>query len=477
MTATGEIGQKQHTVTPEGRSYECPFCEASYDSEILARVHISRSTDDKHRTYNGFMPEAQVVVVDSDGEVVDRIEGRTPKDFDLSKLADDDFPDTFTLRERVALRVAAEHHHEGTYSELQRIVNEELRDRYHDPLPYNRTRELLKQYYEPQTMSAATTSPLTEGGEQLDELTTIRQGVILAILNNPEMTQKEIAEEIDASYSYVRRIASDYSEFIDELRGQAEAEGGIEALMQSELSAGSIAILRDEGILDTFDIGIEEEEKELADLTPRQQALIIARVIHPNVSTETISERVGTSKTYPNQVFNEYGYLITELQEQLQAADDPEAVLLEHLDVDSISTLMTEGLLDDVDVDFKSAVKEYMGEDASQEVFDQPINAQSEFMQAAPDIFGEEDETEAEQDQITWSREEDETEEPSASDQTEVSETKETEVSESLAEGDLHEQVRQLRDQVQFFKRATGAESDEAHRLASVIEEELDAML
>lgn len=69
----------------------------------------------------------------------------------------------------------------------------------------------------------------------------------------------------------------------------------------------------------------------LRDLTERQQAIVIARLAHPDAQATTLADRLGISQSYLSRIYNQDADLIDRLEQRVEAADDLVEVLTDTL--------------------------------------------------------------------------------------------------------------------------------------------------
>ena len=86
----------------------------------------------------------------------------------------------------------------------------------------------------------------------------------------------------------------------------------------------------------------------LTDLTPTQQAIIIATVTHPDDSNVKTADRVNTSQSYPSQVTEKFNEITDRIRNQVNNGDDPATVIGSELTDEDITTLTAKQLLDDI---------------------------------------------------------------------------------------------------------------------------------
>lgn len=89
----------------------------------------------------------------------------------------------------------------------------------------------------------------------------------------------------------------------------------------------------------------------LTDLTPLQQSIIVAHLCDPDLDPQTLSTSVGTAVSYPTQVLNARQDLIEGLRRRLGNGQDIESLLAERVPEAALSSIESEGYLDEFDID------------------------------------------------------------------------------------------------------------------------------
>lgn len=82
-----------------------------------------------------------------------------------------------------------------------------------------------------------------------------------------------------------------------------------------------------------------ESEETLADLTPKQQAVLLVRVADPNLPKAAIARQVGCASSYPRQVFERAGHVLSDLRAKQANHDDLASLLKAELSADDIAEL------------------------------------------------------------------------------------------------------------------------------------------
>lgn len=142
----------------------------------------------------------------------------------------------------------------------------------------------------------------------------------------------------------------------------------------------------------------DESGSRLADLTTKQQAIIIATLEHPDEPAVSIATRVGSAQSYPSQVVDNHRDVVDALRKQLETGDGVADVIERELSQQEIIEIVDCGLLDRVNT---KLTKKYTGQNGSNSregtadlnntsdgdsiPADRPVTSQSSFMSAAPD--------------------------------------------------------------------------------------------
>ena len=142
----------------------------------------------------------------------------------------------------------------------------------------------------------------------------------------------------------------------------------------------------------------DESSPSLAELTPKQQAIIIATLEHPDEPAVSIATRVGAAQSYPSQVVDNHGDVLNALRKQLEDADGVVDVIEGELSEQEIIDIVDRTLLDNVDTRLTekytgksgsnsrgSAADQNNAGDAGNTPVDRPVTSQRSFMSAAPD--------------------------------------------------------------------------------------------
>lgn len=265
--------------------YRCPFCKAEYENELLARIHITRASDDAHRNYDGLMPETTVEGLDEDGTVVERIQ-RRPNELDTHSLTPAAFPDEFDERKKRVLLVAAYNPHVETLTELHERANAVLEERDIDSVSYATTRRWIHEFYLPHQLSEdtaaggeATSDDKNGERETLDDLTAKQKAVVVHHVNDPEASDGEIAERVGCARSYPYHVYKRTDDVIERLEAKLEAGYSLEDILVDELEPESLEHLDEEGYLDGLDVDVERgrETDDDSDRDPEEPPTVSSR--------------------------------------------------------------------------------------------------------------------------------------------------------------------------------------------------------
>lgn len=142
----------------------------------------------------------------------------------------------------------------------------------------------------------------------------------------------------------------------------------------------------------------DESGSRLANLTTKQQAIIIATLEHPDEPAVSIATRVGTAQSYPSQVVDNHRDVFDALRKQLETGDGVADVIERELSEQEIVEIVDCGLLDQVNT---RLTEKYTGQnginsrgsttdlndasDGASTPVDRPVTSQRSFMSAAPD--------------------------------------------------------------------------------------------
>jgi hypothetical protein len=103
----------------------------------------------------------------------------------------------------------------------------------------------------------------------------------------------------------------------------------------------------------------------LGELTPKQQTILIAKLADSSASGVDIAEMAGCAKSYPCQVVNRYGELLSQLDARVEGGETPQSIIEEELSTDDIATLVNEDLLSELPVNIE-AIRPTMNGESSE---------------------------------------------------------------------------------------------------------------
>jgi hypothetical protein len=140
----------------------------------------------------------------------------------------------------------------------------------------------------------------------------------------------------------------------------------------------------------------DSSSSQLANLTPKQQAIIIASLEHPDDPAVKIATRVGAAQSYPSQVVDNHGDVLNALRDDLDTGDSVVDVIERELTDQEIANLVEQGLLDRVDTRLTEGYRSNAGcdgeestvnqsaDDGCDKPVDRPVTSQRPFMFAGP---------------------------------------------------------------------------------------------
>lgn len=98
--------------------------------------------------------------------------------------------------------------------------------------------------------------------------------------------------------------------------------------------------------------GVDDMDREvLSDLTAKQQATIITELVTDGLKHEEIAGIVGTSQSYPSQVFNRAEEVLEGLEEKIESGMTTREAILDELTPEDLITLEGQGFVEDLDFD------------------------------------------------------------------------------------------------------------------------------
>ncbi len=256
-------GASSPAETP-ARSYRCPYCRAEYPTEMLARVHVSYVTDSVHEGHDGMTPEVEPVECDVDGDPVGTAFTLAGQ-LNLHGLSLSDIPVThdgraFDERERRALLVAAFNANRSlSKTELRDRVAAHLAGRDLDPLPAREIGALCEHVFgsggDGETTDDTGQPEITPVETRLRDLTPLQQAVIVAHLTHPDRDPTTLATRVGTARSYPAQVIEGRPDLVARLRSRLERTT-VERLVAERIPEEDFGEIRDEGLLETFDIDL-----------------------------------------------------------------------------------------------------------------------------------------------------------------------------------------------------------------------------
>jgi hypothetical protein len=230
---------------------------------MLARVHVSYATDGVHEDHDGMTPEVEPIECDTDGKPVGTAFTLAGQ-LNLHGLSLSDIPATyggrtFDERERRALLVAAFNANRSlSETELRDRVAAHLAGRDLDPLPARDIRALCEHVFGSGTDEATDDtgrSEITPAETRLRDLTPLQQAVVAAHLTHPDRDPTELATRVGTARSYPAQVLEGRSDLVARLRSRLERTS-VERLVAERIPEEDLAEIREEGLLETFDIDL-----------------------------------------------------------------------------------------------------------------------------------------------------------------------------------------------------------------------------
>lgn len=227
--------------------YQCPICDAIYENEITARVHITRSDDEIHQNHNGLMPETKIDTLSQDGEVINSV-SRQPDEITVENFSADQLPSEYPEHQRRILQIATHNPYEQEYTALEDLIVSDFEE-FDLKIPsYSTIRRAVKEFYHPQSSDQAET-------EALDDLTPKQQAIVIAHTLLPDEPKSAIADRVGCASSYPAQVYDRAPHIVQQL-GQKD-DGDIVEAIQSELSEESKIELTTRELVDDLPIEFE----------------------------------------------------------------------------------------------------------------------------------------------------------------------------------------------------------------------------
>lgn len=284
--------------------YRCPDCDATYEHELLTRIHITRSDDEAHKNHDGLMPETAIEALDADGAVVERIT-RRPDEMDVRSLEPVDLPEAFDERKRRVLLIAAYHPYVESFADLHERATAVLEQRGLEPVSYGTVRRWVREFFMPQqtTEAAEETDPeapvtAADPDETLDDLTAKQQAVVIHHLADPDASLGEIADRVGCSQTYPSHVYERAGDIIDRLQVKLDDDSSLDELLTESLADETISSLHEDGFLDGLEVDVEDtdgsqdEDTETAPAEPVQDGPTTGSVANTMSASpyETVAE-------------------------------------------------------------------------------------------------------------------------------------------------------------------------------------------
>ena len=153
----------------------------------------------------------------------------------------------------------------------------------------------------------------------------------------------------------------------DGTRAAAELQDRVRAHLADydlePLSAGELRALCDHVFHPAVNAGSDTDEHgpelttaetRLRDLTPLQQAIVLAHLARPDTERTDLAARVGTARSYPTQVIDARPDLVARLRSRLDRTS-LERLLTERVPGEDLAEIREEGYLDAFDIDLAAA--------------------------------------------------------------------------------------------------------------------------
>lgn len=216
--------------------YGCPHCDAVYDTELLARVHVTRADDPDHRPHNGMVAACEIPIVDTDGRIVEH-RSRQPDEIDLTAIERGDFPDSLTDKRRTALVVASRYPQETNREQLTTLIEEWTTDTPWDAPSSWTVGRALNAFYQPDEPDTESDSTKTEESKatSVTELEPLQQAIVICRIARPELSQTAIGRRLDCAESYPSQVLNTYEDIHESLATQAD-ETSLEATLNDVLT-------------------------------------------------------------------------------------------------------------------------------------------------------------------------------------------------------------------------------------------------
>lgn len=201
-------------------TYSCSICDSKFPLEVFARTHMYWCDDIHHNWCDGFMPEAEVNVIDTTGEYIYSKEGdgRFVQDIKLS-----DLPDNISNIDKHIIIKSINSRNVKTYTEIVKQVNKSLQSKGLEKRSYSHIVSQIKSLFDINTHNKTELGDNSEKSivnskvpEWYTDINISDEGakIVEYFANNPESQIYDVAKELDYSISYIVRIEEDFAELI-----------------------------------------------------------------------------------------------------------------------------------------------------------------------------------------------------------------------------------------------------------------------
>lgn len=229
-------------TTTASHHYRCPVCSATYQNELIARIHMTRLDDADHSTHNGLMPEAEIEVVDKTDSVVDTV-SRHPTEMDPTAVTIEDLPSDLSAVNKHIVLTAIHNPETRVKTKIAELVEERLADEPLQVPPYRTVAAVLTRVFDPAREK-------TTKGDELAALTHKQQAVVIAHLAAPDATKTDLADMTGTSTNHPRYVLDRAAHVVEDLKTTLQDAGGdLIAVLTDELSARAVDALIDQGLL------------------------------------------------------------------------------------------------------------------------------------------------------------------------------------------------------------------------------------
>lgn len=199
-------------------------------------------------------------------------------------------------------------------------------------------------------------------------------------INLNQLSINDIPDEHSDQHKHIILAAAKnpYEDTFQELKSKADIalkDAGLETLSYSTVRRVIREFFRPQEVRAEQQAAAEQEEdseETLSDLTPKQQAIVIAHLVHPDESTLEIANRVGSAKSYPPQVYDRAEDIIDRLSDKIDGGNGVIPTILADLTPDDVETLSKHAHMENIGVDLMEAIEDD-SLTPNDEIWDQPI--------------------------------------------------------------------------------------------------------